>query len=78
MAVRGAGGRGAGRHGRDQWPVTMRLDDFTALLHEAGYGTAPGTDLEDMRAERGRGRESLRPGLRGATARQAGYGTKED
>jgi hypothetical protein len=21
------------------WPVTMRLDDFTALLHEAGYGT---------------------------------------
>jgi len=61
-----------------EWPVTMRLDDFTALLHEAGYGTAPGTDLEDMRAERGRGRESLRPGLRGATARQAGYGTKED
>lgn len=22
-----------------EWPVTMRLDDFTALLHEAGYGT---------------------------------------
>jgi len=21
-----------------EWPVTMRLDDFTALLHEAGYG----------------------------------------
>ena len=21
------------------WPVTMRLDDFTSLLHEAGYGT---------------------------------------
>jgi hypothetical protein len=21
------------------WPVTMRLDDFTALLHDAGYGT---------------------------------------
>jgi hypothetical protein len=20
------------------WPVVMRLDDFTALLHEAGYG----------------------------------------
>lgn len=20
------------------WPVTMRLDDFTKLLHEAGYG----------------------------------------
>jgi hypothetical protein len=22
-----------------EWPVTMRLDDFTALLHEAGYGS---------------------------------------
>ncbi len=22
-----------------EWPVTMRLDDFTSLLHEAGYGT---------------------------------------
>jgi len=21
------------------WPVTMRLDDFTALLRQAGYGT---------------------------------------
>ena len=21
------------------WPVTMRLDDFTTLLHQAGYGT---------------------------------------
>ncbi len=25
-----------------EWPVTMRLDDFTALLHEAGYGTKEG------------------------------------
>jgi hypothetical protein len=26
------------------WPVTMRLGDFTALLHEAGYGTSEGED----------------------------------
>jgi hypothetical protein len=26
-----------------EWPVTMRLDDFTSLLHEAGYGTREGT-----------------------------------
>ena len=23
------------------WPVTMRLEDFTGLLHAAGYGTQP-------------------------------------
>ena len=23
------------------WPVTMRLDDFTVLLRQAGYGTEP-------------------------------------
>lgn len=25
----------------DSWPVIIRLDDFTALLHAAGYGDAP-------------------------------------
>jgi hypothetical protein len=26
------------------WPVTMRLDDFTQLLHAAGYGDPPADD----------------------------------
>jgi hypothetical protein len=24
-----------------KWPVTMRLEDFTRLLHDAGYGDQP-------------------------------------
>lgn len=32
---------GAGPAVIDGWPVTMRLDTFTRLLHEAGYGDLP-------------------------------------
>jgi len=47
----------------DEWPVTMRLDDFTALLHQAGYGTGGQPSdarsrarAEKMRAEQEAGR----------------------
>lgn len=29
---------GLGEVNMHHWPVTMRLEDFTRLLHEAGYG----------------------------------------
>jgi hypothetical protein len=32
---------GYGEERMAQWPVVMRLDDFTELLHAAGYGTPP-------------------------------------
>ena len=33
---------GYGREKIARWPVTMRLDDFTRLLREAGYGDREG------------------------------------
>jgi hypothetical protein len=42
-----------------EWPVTMRLDDFTALLHEAGYGSA--------NVETGMGQGRARDGGQGQT-----------
>ena len=32
----------------EQWPVIMRLDDFTALLTAAGYGDEAATDQGDV------------------------------
>lgn len=43
-------GRGMGKVTVARWPVIMRLDDHTILLRMAGFGDAPVSGNEGMRA----------------------------
>jgi hypothetical protein len=36
---------GLGPASVDRWPVTLRLSDFTTLLHDAGFGDKPDPSL---------------------------------